>query len=266
MHGEGSLRIAVGALALILVTVGAGLAFRSTPPDPSFAGSAALVAQSEPDTVSAATAVSTTTTPTTTTLPTSSSTSAPADIAERSNSCLTDEIHRPNGRLVPVEGSTEITPGVPVVPYRIDVEEGLGVDPACFAHVVHEVLTDDRSWAARSGFELQRVDDDRADFVVALASPDTTDTFCAPLRTNGIFSCWSDGRAMINVWRWEMGIAEYADDLDVYRVYVINHEVGHALGKEHRDCPSAGAPAPVMMQQTKGLDGCEPNGWPLADE
>ena len=39
-------------------------------------------------------------------------------------------------------------------------------------------------------------------------------------------------------------------DLDAYRSYAVNHEVGHALGMRHQPCPASGAPAPVMMQQS----------------
>jgi Protein of unknown function (DUF3152) len=47
---------------------------------------------------------------------------------------------------------------------------------------------------------------------------------------------------------------------------MVNHEVGHALGRGHAACPRAGDPARVMMQQTKGVDACRPNPWPLDHE
>lgn len=45
-----------------------------------------------------------------------------------------------------------------------------------------------------------------------------------------------------------------------YRIYVVNHEVGHVLGLEHATCPGHG-PAPVMMQQTRGCGACVPDPW-----
>ena len=51
-----------------------------------------------------------------------------------------------------------------------------------------------------------------------------------------------------------------------YRHMVVNHESGHFLGLGHAGCPGAGRPAPVMMQQSKGLAGCRFNPWPTARE
>ena len=55
---------------------------------------------------------------------------------------------------------------------------------------------------------------------------------------------------MINDARWVRGAMSYNGDIDSYRAYAVNHEVGHALGNRHQPCPANGAPAPIMMQQS----------------
>jgi hypothetical protein len=98
---------------------------------------------------------------------------------------------------------------------------------------------------------------------VTLASPRTTDRLCAPLPTNGRFSCHRAGRAVINAWRWRHGAPAYRGRCAGTAPTLSNHEVGHALGHGHAGCPGGGRPAAVMLQQTKGAGACRPNPWPL---
>lgn len=71
----------------------------------------------------------------------------------------------------------------------------------------------------------------------------------------------------INEQRW---LREFDDDkselqLPAYRAYVIQHEIGHAIGKhKHETCkaPGTGAKTPIMLQQTKGTQGCTPYPFP----
>ena len=166
------------------------------------------------------------------------------------------------GRLVMAPGNSAVHGTGYVRRFTVEVEAGLPYAPASFAASVERVLFDRRGW----GGAFQRVSSGSVAFRIVLASPATTDRLCRPLDTGGIFSCYQNGRVVLNAARWQRGATSYAGDLASYRIYMVNHEVGHALGRGHRyDCGPGGL-APVMIQQTKGLRGCARNPWPLAEE
>ena len=146
-----------------------------------------------------------------------------------------------------------------VIAYRVEVENGLGLKVSRFTRTVDATLGDRRGWTGTGARSFRR--NPNAALRVVLASPATTDRLCAPLRTRGEVSCRNGNDVVINAKRWVQGVDSY-DSLDKYRQYVINHEVGHALGFNHQACPAPGAKAPVMLQQTLGLDGCTANPWP----
>ena len=160
------------------------------------------------------------------------------------------------GTLRAVPAPRHARPGVRRL--LVQVEGGLRVDRHDFARWVEGTLADPRSWGVR----MTRVDGGRVDLRVVLARPATTDRMCAPLTTNGNYSCGMHGAAVLNVRRWREGASAWEGDLRGYRRYLVNHEVGHVLGHGHAGCPAPGALAPVMMQQTKGVGACRPNGWP----
>ncbi|MFI7021454.1 DUF3152 domain-containing protein [Micromonospora sp. NPDC049900] len=156
----------------------------------------------------------------------------------------------------------------PVVHYRVAVEQGTGQDPDAFAAEVDAVLGDPRSWIGSGELRVRRIDDpEYTDFTVYLATPDTSEAMCAAggLSTEGYTSCRLPGKVIINLARWSEAVPDYGAPLAVYRAYVINHEVGHEFGEGHQTCPGAGRPAPVMQQQTYGLDGCLAYAWPYLE-
>lgn len=165
-----------------------------------------------------------------------------------------------NGEFVAAE-PTQALPGTADVTFRIESEQGLPIRLRTFARVVRSTLGDDRSWSRGDPSRVGEAGPD-ADFRIVLASPDTTDHLCAPLATRGRVSCRNGADVVINAWRWVNSAPAYGDRIMQYRRYVINHEVGHALGNPHEACPFPGAVAPVMLQQTLGLDGCIRNPWP----
>jgi hypothetical protein len=169
------------------------------------------------------------------------------------------------GQLAVVPGTAPAGPGTQLLTYRVEIEGGLPFDGADVAAAVHATLADPRGWAAQ-GYAFQRVDGADFDMRLILASPALTDQLCAPLLTRGEVSCRNGDAVVLNALRWGVAIEDYAGDIASYREYVVNHEVGHRLGRGHVSCPGAGQPAPVMMQQTYGLDGCLANAWPLPGE
>jgi hypothetical protein len=175
-------------------------------------------------------------------------------------------------------GQFETVPGAAKAPgkgrkyrYRVDVEKGLGLDGALFAEAIQKTLNDDRSWAHDGAKTFERVSTGTPDFVISLASPGTTATWCAKSgldTSEENVSCDSAAtqRVMINAYRWAQGAATYGPaKMLTYRQMLINHEVGHRLGHSHVSCATPGALAPVMQQQTKSLDiggiKCKANPW-----
>lgn len=68
---------------------------------------------------------------------------------------------------------------------------------------------------------------------------------------------------VLNARPWQNGADTYQGALAAYRRYLVNHELGHALGNGYDPCPGPGEPGPVMLQQTKDLHCRRPN--PVAE-
>ncbi|KAF2781881.1 DUF3152 domain-containing protein [Streptomyces sp. OM5714] len=148
--------------------------------------------------------------------------------------------------------------------YVVQVEDGLGIPVREVATEVERVLADERGWTADGKVGFRRVSGGASDFRVRLATAGTVDDICGQygLDTGGEVNCNVGQDVMVNLKRWLLATQYYADDVTSYRALIINHEVGHFLGHGHEGCPGAGRPAPVMMQQIKGLHGCRTNVWP----
>jgi hypothetical protein len=158
--------------------------------------------------------------------------------------------------------------------YSIEAENGItNVDLAQYASLVVRTLSDPRSWPGH-GLALQRVDSGPIDFRVSLTTPMTVRNLCGyDIKVET--SCYAAAgpatpvnRVVFNLARWVRGSAAYVGDLGAYRIYMINHEDGHAMGHEHAHQCLPGGLAPVMMQQTFGLRSaatakiCQANPWP----
>jgi hypothetical protein len=188
---------------------------------------------------------------------------APGDVVEAVQQSALGTTH-------PVALNTAQAPalGRPVR-YSVEVEDGITANEKEFADTVRTVLADARGWASADGVGFVPVPpaDVQAgaavDVRITLATPQLTARLCAPLNTTiSEVSCWNGGRAVINLFRWARGSTTFGADLAGYRAYLINHEVGHGLGHRHQQCPAPGQPAPIMVQQTKSLEGCTAWPWP----
>ncbi len=176
-----------------------------------------------------------------------------------------------NGTYSEIAGTSKVYgTGGQLFKFDIQVENGVtGVDLNQFASVVMSSLTNAKSWTGTGNVQLQRVaTPDEATFHVSLTSSMTVRGLCGyslPVET----SCYDGGQArvVLNVARWVRGAKVYSSDLATYRIYAVNHEVGHALGHNHaHQCLNSGL-APVMMQQTIGTKTasgkiCQANPWP----
>ena len=148
-----------------------------------------------------------------------------------------------------------------VFTYTVEVEDGIdttsfGGDDG-FAQMVVETLSNPKGWTHNPQVAFTRVDGGNPDFRVSLTSPATTHEGCGyeiPLETscyNPAFGPDAQHRVFINEARWVRGALPFEGDIGSYRQYLINHEVGHAIGyRRHEGCAQNGGLAPVMMQQT----------------
>ncbi|MER5727167.1 DUF3152 domain-containing protein [Streptomyces sp. NPDC002138] len=151
----------------------------------------------------------------------------------------------------------------PLRRYKVEVENGIDLSAERAASEIQAILNDPRSWAAHGQGRFQPVTDN-ADVTIKIATPKTTDRLCASVgSTRGELNCEVTGGIVVNLKRWVRGSPQYDGPATEYRHLIINHETGHMIGyRTHMGCPGPGRPAPVMMQQIKGLDGCMSNAWP----
>ncbi|MGW4031359.1 DUF3152 domain-containing protein [Streptomyces sp. NPDC004838] len=150
-----------------------------------------------------------------------------------------------------------------LVRYGVKLEDGTGLDVDDVAAEIDGILRDRRGWTRQGVASFQRVASPPYDMLVHVVSPGTTDRLCGAwnLDTGGQVNCAKAPDLVVNVRRWIELSEQYRGRAHDYHALIINHEAGHVLGYGHRGCPGPGEPAPAMMQQIKGLEGCRANPW-----
>ena len=177
------------------------------------------------------------------------------------NGCIVEEIQELENQWINIIEAN--TYSEEKINFSLSLESNLPIDINCLSNFITSILNDQRGWKTVVDKEFQLVNYYDADFHIFLANPATVDEMCFPLQTNGIYSCRNGNQIIYNYFRWLSGAKDFGLDIATYRLYLINHEVGHMLGWGHTNCPSQNALAPLMMQQSKSTDGCIPNGWPI---
>lgn len=152
------------------------------------------------------------------------------------------------------------------VTYSVETRGTITADLAEFKQQAHATLNDSRGWSRLDATFTEVASGGSFTLVLAEASqvPSFSATGCSTT-----YSCTVGRYVIINQDRW-LGATDpwnsAGGTLRDYRHMVVNHETGHWLGHGHEYCGGPGKAAPVMQQQSIGLQGCTFNPWPLDSE
>ncbi|MBR3257036.1 DUF3152 domain-containing protein [Candidatus Saccharibacteria bacterium] len=175
----------------------------------------------------------------------------------------------PNGTntLSTETASGHMVNGEKVIYYKTMVWGTVVADYEDFRVKVKETLSDPRGWT-RAGLRFVEVQSGQ-DVNIILSDAEHLD---ATGGCSGDLSCTTfNNEVIINDLRWREGTdASRGAGMGTrdYQHMVVNHEMGHWLGHyNHVEKCENGGPAPVMLQQSTGLRGCDSfNAWPLESE
>lgn len=153
-----------------------------------------------------------------------------------------------------------------VVTYDVTTWGSIVANFAEFKSLANQTLNDSRGWA-RLGVSFQEVASGGS-FTLVLSEAIEVYNFY-PSVCGADWSCQVGRYVVINQDRW-LGATDAWNQangpLRDYQHMVVNHETGHWLGHGHLYCGGPGQSAPIMQQQSMGLQGCNFNPWPLNGE
>jgi len=151
------------------------------------------------------------------------------------------------------------------VHYSIETRGRITADLAAFRRLANASLNDPRGWRT-TGTAFKEVASGGS-MTLVLAEASQVPGFSSGCDVE--WSCRVGRYVVINQTRWQNASPawrSHGGSLRDYRHLVISHETGHWLGHGHASCPSTGARAFVMQQQSKALGGCRINPFPRPAE
>ena len=134
-----------------------------------------------------------------------------------------------------------------------------------FVEIAAPLVEHPRGWKELSVVQSP----DAADSIVTLTPNAVIATMFPQFKKDKLSVCDMLTQAVwINEDRWRRNLPDDSQlPLAAYRAYVLQHELGHALGHTHADpCTKKGDAAPIMIQQTLGIGKCSPNPFPTSNE
>lgn len=201
---------------------------------------------------------------------------------------------RGDGNLTVVPGESDPVGTGPTRWVRIEIEDGVPIDPDIVTPYVMSILGDAQGWTAHGRVSFGRTDG-VADIRIVFASPKTAESLCprphdpatvdieppdvpvvVPLpqaspspsaspsaSPDEAESCADQGILVVSAYQWAAGAKAFGDDTAAWRDYMINHPIGHLLGEPDAPCGGTGQLAPVMQNQELDITPCLANGWPF---
>ncbi|WP_456697553.1 DUF3152 domain-containing protein [Aeromicrobium sp. P5_D10] len=151
------------------------------------------------------------------------------------------------------------------VTYSVKTRGKVTASLSKFKKLAQQTYDDPRGWRAM-GVKFKRVSKG-GDFTLVLSQASKVPTFSSACSST--YSCRVGRNVIINQTRWQKATPAWnakKGSLRNYRHMVVNHETGHWFERGHASCGGKGQLAPVMQQQSKGLQGCKINPWPKKRE
>jgi hypothetical protein len=132
---------------------------------------------------------------------------------------------------------------------------------------IYRILNDPRGWSSFGYSFLPVLNVSQADIIISKESPANMERrFTDPeLHGLSVTTRYLDDTPTdiwINSKNWNSVPPDFVGSKSLYHEYVIQHEIGHALGLGHEEPIHTYTTCPVMYQQTKGTRGiCASNPW-----